>query len=55
MKRFKSSEQAQRFLSVFEPINALFSIAQASSVGNPLSSIAQQSFHLLNKTAALVA
>jgi transposase-like protein len=38
MKRFKSSEQAQRFLSAFE---SLVSVASASSLCNSLSAPAQ--------------
>ena len=40
MKRFKSSEQAQRFLSVFESLNAPFRL-RASSLCSPLSATAQ--------------
>jgi putative transposase len=41
MKRFKSSEQAQRFLSVFESINAPFRLRRHLLSAGPLSATAQ--------------
>ena len=57
MKRFKSSEQAQRFLSVFESINAPFRLRRHLLSATRYRLLLNQSFHLWNKTAlaALVA
>jgi putative transposase len=57
MKRFKSSEQAQRFLSVFESINAPFRLCRHLLSATRYRLLLNQSFHLWNKTAlaALVA
>ena len=57
MKRFKSSEQAQRFLSVFESLNAPFRLRRHLLSATRYRLLLNQSFHLWNKTAlaALVA
>jgi len=57
MKRFKSSEQAQRFLSVFESINAPFRLRRHLLSATRYRLLLNQSFQLWNKTAlaALVA
>jgi len=57
MKRFKSSEQAQRFLSVFESINAPFRLRRHLLSAARYRLLLNLSFHLWNKTvlAALVA
>ena len=57
MKRFKSSEQAQRFLSVFESINAPFRLRRHLLSATRHRLLLNHSFHLWNKTAlaALVA
>jgi hypothetical protein len=56
MKRFKSSEQAQRFLFVFESINAPFRLRRHLLSAVRYRLLLNQSFHLWNKTvlAALV-
>jgi putative transposase len=51
MKRFKSSEQAQRFLSVFESINAPFRLRRHLLSATRYRLLLNQSFHLWNKTA----
>jgi putative transposase len=57
MKRFKSSEQAQRFLSIFESLNAPFRLRRHLLSATRYRLLLNQSFHLWNKTAlaALVA
>ena len=57
MKRFKSSEQAQRFLSVFESINAPFRLRRHLLSAARYRLLLNRSFHLWNKTVlpALVA
>jgi putative transposase len=57
MKRFKSAEQAQRFLSVFESINAPFWLLRHLLSATRHRLLLNGSFHLWNKTAlaALVA
>jgi putative transposase len=51
MKRFKSPEQAQRFLSVFESINAPFRLRRHLLSATRYRLLLNQSFHLWNKTA----
>ncbi len=51
MKRFKSSEQAQRFLSVFESINAPFRLRRHLLSAARYRLLLNQSFHLWDKTA----
>ena len=51
MKRFKSSEQAQRFLSVFESLNAPFRLRRHLLSAPRYRLLLNQSFHLWNKTA----
>jgi len=57
MKRFKSPGQAQRFLSLFESLNAPFRLRRHLLSANRYRLLLNQSFHLWNKTAlaALVA
>jgi putative transposase len=57
MKCFKSSQQAQRFLSVFESLNAPFRLRRHLLSATRYRLLLNQSFHLWNKTAlaALVA
>jgi len=57
MKRFKSPEQAQRFLSVFESLNAPFRLRRHLLSATRHRRLLNQSFHLWNKIAlvALVA
>ena len=54
MKRFKSSEQAQRFLSVFESINATFRLRRHLLSATRYRLLLNQSFYLWNKTALAV-
>jgi len=54
MKRFKSSEQAQRFLSVFESLNAPFRLRRHLLPATRYRLLLNQSFHLWNKTALAV-
>jgi putative transposase len=51
MKRFKSPEQAQRFLSVFESISAPFRLRRHLLSATRYRLLLNQSFHLWNKTA----
>jgi putative transposase len=51
MKRFKSSEHAQRFLSSFESINAPFRLRQHLLSANRHRQLLSNAFHLWNKTA----
>ena len=51
MKRFKSSEQAQRFLSVFESINAPFRLRRHLLSAARYRLLLNQAFHLWNNTA----
>ena len=51
MKRFKSSEQAQRFLSLFESINAPFRSRRHLLSATRYRLLLNQSFHLWNKAA----
>jgi putative transposase len=51
MKRFKSSEQAQRFLSVFESLNALFRLRRHLLSANSHRSRLTWAFQLWHKTA----
>jgi putative transposase len=51
MKCFKSSEQAQRFLSVFESINAPFRLRRHLLSATRYRLLLNQSFHLWNKAA----
>jgi putative transposase len=57
MKRFKSLEQAQRFLSVFESINSTFRLRRHLLSAARYRLLLNRSFYLWNKTAlaALVA
>jgi len=54
MKRFQSPEQAQRFLSVFESINAPFRIRRHLLPATRYRLLLKQAFHLWNKTALVV-
>ena len=54
MKRFKSPEQAQRFLSLFESLNAPFRLRRHLLSANRYRLVLKQSFHLFNKTALAV-
>ena len=51
MKRFQSPQQAQRFLSVFESINALFRMRRHLLSATRYRLLLKQAFHLWNKTA----
>jgi putative transposase len=57
MKRFKFPEQAQRFLSLFESLNAPFRLRRHLLSAIRYRLLLNQSLHLWNKTvlAALVA
>ena len=57
MKRFKSPQQAQRFLSMFESLNAPFRLRRHLLSATRYRLLLNQSFHLWSKTAlaALVA
>jgi putative transposase len=57
MKRFKSSEQAQRFLSAFESLNAPFRLRRQLLSAIRYRHLLNQAFHLWAKAAlaALVA
>jgi putative transposase len=54
MKRFQSPEQAQRFLSVFESINAPFRLRPHLLTATRYRLLLKQAFHLWNKTALVV-
>jgi putative transposase len=51
MKRFKSPEQAQRFLSIFEAINAPFHLRRHLLSATRYRRLLKQAFHLWNNTA----
>jgi len=51
MKRFQSPEQAQRFLSVFESINAPFRLRRHLLSATRYQLLLKQAFHLWNKAA----
>ena len=51
MKRFQSPQQAQRFLSVFESINAPFRMRRHLLSATRYRLLLKQAFHLWNKTA----
>jgi putative transposase len=54
MKRFQSSEQAQRFLSVFELINAPFRLRRHLLSATRYRELLRNSFILWSKTASIV-
>jgi putative transposase len=54
MKRFQSPEQAQRFLSVFESINAPFRLRRHLLTATRYRLLPKQAFYLWNKTALVV-
>jgi putative transposase len=51
MKRFQSSEQAQRFLSIFESINAPFRLRRHLLSATRYRQLLKQAFRLWNNTA----
>jgi putative transposase len=51
MKRFQSPEHAQRFLCVFESINAPFRLRRHLHSAARHRRLLKQAFHLWNKTA----